>query len=368
MQKNIPQDITSTFERMQVLKKELDVIRKREVTENQNVSNFQSRIQRLEDHAEESLSGSNKSYEKYKTNISKLQKQLAVSREILEKLKTVRKPLDDERRTHKANLNIKLSNYIFEYRRAVDAELKPKLDSLMGDIEFFLTDCQKIFESFGIIFVERDHFIPFRIPADFLADYRRNKAAEKPIPETVSQPKAESTQTTAPDSPQAPSPEQQDAAEDSSIPTEAVSQAVEPESAVNDVVGEVPEPADGSIKVQGNYAQVSIVPESTESTHKTEAPDISQASLSPPSPEQQDVVTEPSGEESPSESTLIPSEPIPQPEAAQSAVIDSPETSGETISQPETESKDDNEYAFGNEPDSSTETPDVLNENSEFEK
>jgi len=251
----IPKDIIDTFERMQVLKKELDVIRKREVTESQNVSNFQSRIQRLEDHAEESLSGSNKSYEKYKTNISKLQKQLAVSREILEKLKTLRKPLDDERRTHKANLNVKLSNYILEYRKIIDIELRPKLDALMTDVEFFLNDCKAIFESFGFVFVERDHLIPFRIPADFLADYRRNKAAEKPIPETEN---IESTQTTAPDSPQAPfSPD------GTSIPPEPDSQ-----------------------------------PEAT--------------------PE---AGNEPSGEEMPSEGIEVPPEALSQPEAAQSAVV-----------------------------------------------
>jgi len=207
MQKNIPQDITSTFERMQVLKKQLSGIAKRTTEETHNIENYQQRIAKLDEIAVENLSGSSKSYEKYKTSIRKLHEQLKTSREILEKLKTSRKPLDDEKRTHKCNLSVKLSNYILEYRKVFDAELRPKLDSLMTDVEFFLNDCREIFESFGFVFVERDHLIPFRIPADFLADYRRNKAAEKPIPETEN---IESTQTTAPDSPQAPSPEQQD--------------------------------------------------------------------------------------------------------------------------------------------------------------
>jgi len=243
----IPTNIKKTYSRIQVLDQQVGGISRRIGIEKQNIENYKSRIAKLDGLAAESLSGSSKSYEKYKTSVKKLNEQLSLSLEILEKLQQVRRPLLEELRTHKYNLQIILPNFIIEFRRKADSELSPLLDTLMDRIENFLSDCKEICRGFGILFIERGHFIPLGLPADFLADYRRKKAAEKPIHETEN---IESTQTTAPDSPQAPSPEQQDVVTEPSMPSEGievppepVSQAVEAESAVNDVVGETPEPA-----------------------------------------------------------------------------------------------------------------------------
>jgi len=278
MRPEIPGPLKTTFERMRLLQKQLSGITKRIAEETHNIENYQQRIAKLDEIAVENLSGSSKSYEKYKTSIRKLHEQLKTSREILEKLKTMRKPLDDEKRAHKCNLTVKLSNYILEYRKVADAELRPKLDSLMGDVEFFLNDCREIYEFFGFVFVPRDHLIPFRIPADFLADYRKNKAAEKP--------KAESTQT-APDSPQAPfSPD------GTSIPSEPIPQ---PEAAQSAVVGEVPEPV-------------------TEAAALMDKKTIGTVKL------------QPSGSEMPSEGIEVPPELLSQPEATPEASNEPSET------------------------------------------
>ncbi len=222
MKKNIPRDIVATFEGIQALQIQIGGLNKRETQEKQNLKNYLDRISKLERLAVQSLSGNDKDFSKYKTSIKKLNEQLLVSREILEKTKDVKKAPESELRTLRYNLPIMLSNYIMEYRRLCDAELQPKLDSLMTDVEFFLNDCKEIYQDFGLFFAELPHLIPLGIPEDFLADYRKKKAAKKPEPESTH---------TAPVEVQAPSPEQQDVVtepSDGETPTEGTSIPPEP--------------------------------------------------------------------------------------------------------------------------------------------
>ena len=189
MKLEIPKRIMEIHARITELVKELACIRKREVAERQNVTNYQERIKKLDGLAEESLSGNTSRYEKFKTSTKKLSEQLAVSKEILGKLGSVRKPLEDERRTHKHNLPMLLSNWAWEFCRAVDAEKRPLIEAVMAAVEECLKDIEKTYQEFGVMFVPAKHLILFGLPEDFVSDFRKKKAqqaaAHKPVIEST---------------------------------------------------------------------------------------------------------------------------------------------------------------------------------------
>ena len=194
MRPEISERMKSMYSRICVLVKELAVIAKREAAERQNVTNYQERIKKLDDLAEESLSGGDNDYAKYKVSIRKLAELLGCSEEILAKVQQVKRPLQNELQTHRHNLMLLLGDWAWEYCRAVDAEKRHLIDAVMNAVEECLQDIEKTCQEFGVGFVPAKHLILFGLPEDFVIDYRRTKsqqaAAHKPVIESTHTPEA----------------------------------------------------------------------------------------------------------------------------------------------------------------------------------
>jgi hypothetical protein len=192
MRPEIPQRIKEIHARICVLEKEIFALEKRETAERENISNFKLRTQKLDSLAERSLSGGDNEYAKFKTSIKKLNEQLGCSEEILEKMRQVRKPLVSELQTHRHNLTLLLSNWGWEYVRAVEAEKRFLIEAVMAAVEECLRDIEKQCVEFGIMFVPAKHLILFGLPETYVRDYRLKKAqlaaANTPVIESTHTP------------------------------------------------------------------------------------------------------------------------------------------------------------------------------------
>jgi hypothetical protein len=244
MRLEISDRIKSIYSRICVLEKELAGIRKREAAENGNVENYLQRIRKLDDLAEQSLSGGDNDYAKFKTSVRRLNELLGVSKEILGKIQGVRKPLEDELRTHKHNLGVLLTVYITDYRWQIDKEIEPLLDSLIRQIEEFLKDCKAIYEGYGLMFLENQNLIPCRVPIDFLEERRRKERTHKAeAPETPKAPLSPELVSAPPEAPETPSGSETQS-EGTWIPPEPVSQAAAAPGAVPVEEAEAPVESD----------------------------------------------------------------------------------------------------------------------------
>lgn len=206
----IPQRITEIFTRTKELQKSLSGLRRNLETEKQNILDYSRQIEKLEDSASTALSGGGKKYEQWKARMKEVSDKLISSKEFTAKLPEIMRPLDKELKANQFNIQIMLMNYITEYRRQADEEISALLDSLMGQIESFLSNCKQIYADFGLVFLENPNLIPGRIPWEFITEYRERKTVPLLCPVEQPETKTGSTHKTevpVPVEVQAPSPE-----------------------------------------------------------------------------------------------------------------------------------------------------------------
>jgi len=219
------QGFKTTFES---LNSQLEKILKRLKDETYNRKNLEEQIQRLKDLSGESLSGETGSYEKFKTSMKKLNEQLKVSTDMVETLESEIVPNTERQLIEaKGKLERAVSDFLLSKKPDFEKRLAELFQRLSDEQKDFLDSAKRLFTENGVLPKLR------RLAVNMKVGKYRLRVSESlieiallpPSNWPVKQPHLGLT----PETPQ-------DVAEGNLIPSEAGSQAVEPETPCNEPV------------------------------------------------------------------------------------------------------------------------------------
>lgn len=197
-------------------------ILKRLKNETYNRKNLEEQIQRLKDLSGESLSGETGSYEKFKTSMKKLNEKLKVSSDMVETLESETVPNTERQIVEaKGKLERAVSDFLLSKKPDFEKRLAELFQALSDEQEDFFDSAKRLYNENGLLPKLRNFAVNKKV-----GKYRL-KVSENLIEIALLPPSnwpvKQSKLGLTPETPQ-------DVAEGNLIPTEAESQAVEPES------------------------------------------------------------------------------------------------------------------------------------------